>query len=104
MDNYSNGDDNFILEKLSPDNQATLKEVQTAMYLHAHFSLDMEDKINSMYKILVTGNGVPSFQERVRRLEALSHVAMWLGSVVMLAVGELLFDIFTGRISLLFGH
>ena len=94
--------DETIEQLISPDKDSTVKEIQTALYLHSRLTEDSNTKISEMYKILVTGNGHPSFQERVRRLELITSFFMWLGGGLVISIGLLLFDLFTGKVSLIF--
>lgn len=68
-----------------------VKEIKHAQALHFQSDLERDRKTEDMYKILVTGNGLPSLQDRVRQLERWvdteKKVLWYLITPLLLAIG-----------------
>lgn len=76
--------------------KATNQDILNALSAHDNWEHERDDKLNGVYKVLITGNGVPSLLERVRNLETSSKIV----SGIIAAVGMALIGaMFTGHIS-----
>ena len=68
-----------------------LQEIGDDLIIHITDEGKRNKIVEELYKLLVTGNGVPSFQERVRVLESwVKGVTYFLSAVGIMVLGYLL--------------
>ena len=68
-----------------------LQEIGDDLIIHITDEGKRNKIVDELYKLLVTGNGVPSFQERVRVLESwVKGVTYFLSAIGIMILGYLL--------------
>ena len=68
-----------------------LQEIGDDLVIHITDEKKRNEIVDELYKLLVTGNGVPSFQERVRILESwVKTMTYFISAIVLMIVSYLL--------------
>ena len=68
-----------------------LQEIGDDLVIHITDEKKRNEIVDELYKLLVTGNGVPSFQERVRILESwVKTMTYFISAIALMIVSYLL--------------
>jgi hypothetical protein len=68
-----------------------LREIGDELIIHITDEQKRNKIVDELYKLLVTGNGIPSFQERVRILESwVKTMTYFISAIVLMIVSYLL--------------